>query len=65
MSMPFMCGAAPSSLTLPVILPSPAALTFGPKINAAQQSKTTADITAAKLYRFVIESPLLQLEART
>ena len=31
MSMPFMCGAAPSSFTVPVILPSPAALLSGPK----------------------------------
>jgi hypothetical protein len=51
-----MCGAVPTSLTVPVILPSPAALTFGPKITAAQQSRTTADSTGAILNRFVIET---------
>lgn len=32
---------------------------FWPKINVAQQSTTTADSTAARLYRYVIESPSL------
>src|ERR1700685_2703639 len=54
MSMPRMCGAVPSSLTVPVILPSPEAFTFWSKVNAAQQSRTTADSTTARLYRFVI-----------
>jgi hypothetical protein len=56
MSMPFMWGAAPSSLTVPVILPSPAAVTFWLKIKAAQLTSTTSDSTTAKLYRFLIES---------
>src|ERR1700683_239423 len=53
MSMPFMCGAAPSILTVPVILPSPAALTFPPKSNAPQQTRTNAASAAADLYRFI------------
>src|ERR1019366_3506384 len=59
MSMPFMWGTAPSSLTVPVILPSPAALTFWPRISAPQQMRATADKTAADLKCFLIEiSPL-------
>src|SRR5713226_2906525 len=58
MSMPFICGGAPSSLTEPEILPSPAALTFWPRINAAQQTRTTTDSTATKLCRFLIRSLL-------
>src|SRR5271156_226057 len=47
--MPFMCGAVPSSLTVPVILPSPAALTFPLNINAPQIIKTIDDSKTAKL----------------
>src|ERR1035437_2335491 len=58
MSMPFMCGAAPSSLTVPVILPSPAALTLWLRKNAPQETRITADSTAVNLLRFVIENLL-------
>src|SRR5579863_517664 len=58
MSMPFICGAAPSSLTVPLILPSPAALTLWPEIRAKPQARTTADSTTAWLYRFFIKNLL-------
>src|ERR1700683_11862 len=64
MSIPFMCGAGPSSFTVPVILPSPAALTPWLRINAAEQTRTIADSTTARLYRFLIESPLVKRTAK-
>jgi hypothetical protein len=57
-----MWGATPSSLTVPVILPSPAALTSRLSSNAPQQMNTTVNSKAAKLYCFLIESPLLENE---
>src|SRR5580698_328280 len=55
MGIPFMCGAVPSSFTVPVILPSPAALTFWLKIDAAriitpQAIKTSKAMTCAFLF---------------
>src|ERR1700682_1149788 len=51
MSMPLMRGAVPLSLTVPVILPSPAALTLGPEDRIAKEINTTAASTAKNLYR--------------
>src|SRR5579871_179736 len=58
MSMPFMCGAAPSSFTVPVILPSPAAFTFWPRMRAAQQTNVATAVRNATLDRFFIEKIL-------
>jgi hypothetical protein len=51
-----MWGAVPSNLTVPVILPSPAALTLWFRINAPQETNIAADNTAVNLFRFVIEN---------
>jgi hypothetical protein len=60
MSIPLMCGAASASLTVPVIVPSSAALTFGSRINAAQPRRTTVNSNAEILKRFVIETLSLE-----
>src|ERR1700730_9512801 len=57
--MPRMCGAVPSSLTVPVILPSPAALTLWLRNSAPQETRITADNTAVNLFRIVMENSLL------
>src|ERR1700733_11191306 len=63
MSMPFMWGAGPSSLTVPVILPSPAALTVCVEIKAAHPINTISDSITAELRRFLIEVLLKELLA--
>jgi len=57
MSMPFMCGAAPSSFTVPVILPSAAALTVQVEYNNPNASTNNIEVRPATLQNAFIVSP--------
>src|ERR1700752_342783 len=54
-----MCGAVPSSVTVPLILPSPAALTLWLRNSAPPETRITADNTVVNLFFIVMESSLL------
>ena len=50
MSIGFICGAVPSSLTVPLILPSAAALTFCVEYNRPYASNNSAETVIPNLY---------------
>src|ERR1700730_212449 len=60
MSIPLICGAVPSSLTVPVILPSPAAFTLWLRKNAPQETPITVNSAVVNWFGFVIENLSLQ-----
>src|SRR5947209_6143920 len=54
MSIVFSCGGVPLNFTLPVILPSPAALTLLPKLNKPTTTSSNAVSIPASLYAIFI-----------